>query len=243
MGTVFSFAYEASLDRRLLRAVEDELDRVDRVFSPFRADSETSRLARCGVPRRCSADMAEVLDRCAEARTRTDGYFDAAHSGRLDPTGVVKGWAVDRAVQMLSAGGSTRHAVNGGGDILAVADPDRDEPWRVGVSGGRAGNLVAVLRAHNLAVATSGNTERPGEIVNPRTGRPGLAITTATVTGPDIVLADAAATAAVAHGAAAPGWMTRLPGYRLFVVTADGRLTITPNGQESWSSAACSERT
>lgn len=235
MGTVFSFALDATPDRAVLAGIDAELDRIDRVFSPFRADSETSRLAAAGVRRPCSADMAAVLARCAEATGLTDGYFDAYHSGRLDPTGIVKGWAVARAARMLSDAGSTRHAVNGGGDVLAVADPGRDEPWRIGISVG-PGRFIGTVTAHNVAVATSGNVERPGEIVNPRTGRAGLAIRSATVTGPDIVLADAAATAAVAHGTAAPDWLANLPGYRLFATVA-GR-----TDQESWSRAACSER-
>src|SRR5207302_426858 len=116
----------------------NELDRIDRVFSPFRADSETTRLARSGTLGPCSAEMAEVLRLCAEVSGVTDGYFDAFHSGRLDPTGLVKGWAVRRIDALLAAAGSTRHAINGGGDVLVVADPASDDPWRIGVANGSA---------------------------------------------------------------------------------------------------------
>jgi FAD:protein FMN transferase len=226
MGTVFSFAFGTAPRVDVLRAIEDELDRIDRVFSPFRADSETNRLARSGSRGPCSADMAEVLALCDRASVLTDGWFDALHSGRLDPTGLVKGWAVQRVDRLLADAGSTRHAINGGGDVLVVADPERDRPWRIGVSRGRA--LIATLRAHNVAVATSGNAERAGEIVDPFTGRPALSVRALTVIGPELVLADALATAAVARGVPDPAWSVRLPGYRVLA-------------QDSWSSAACSE--
>jgi thiamine biosynthesis lipoprotein len=226
MGTVFSFAFGSAPDRRVLRAIEDELDRIDRVFSPFREDSETNRLARSVSSAPRSADMSAVLTLCDSAAALTDGWFDAFHSGRLDPTGLVKGWAVQRVERMLTDAGSTRHAINGGGDVLVVSDPGVDEPWRIGVSGGRG--LVATVQAHNLAVATSGNVERPAEIVDPFTGQPTVSVQALTILGPEIVVADVLATAAVARGAADPGWFRRLPGYRVLA-------------QDSWSSAACSE--
>lgn len=227
MGTVFSFAFGVRVSPEVLRAVEDELDRIDRAFSPFRPESETSRLARAGTTDGCSPDMVEVLRLCAEATASTDGYFDAFHSGRFDPTGLVKGWAVRRIGAQLAAAGCIRHVINGGGDVLVAADPERDEPWRIGVPGA-PGRLVATLRAHNLAVATSGNAQRPGEVVNPRTGRPSTRVRTLTVAGPDIVTADAFATAAVARGAGDPAWFTRLPGYRVVA-------------QVNLSSAACND--
>jgi thiamine biosynthesis lipoprotein len=226
MGTVFSFAFGSPPRDVVLRAVEDELDRIDRVFSPFRGESETSQLAdgRLRGPR--SADMTEVVELCDAASMLTGGWFDAFHSGRFDPTGLVKGWAVRRVGRLLAESGSNRHAINGGGDVLVVADPERDEPWRVGVSRGRG--LAATLRAYNLAVATSGNAERAGEIIDPFTGRPAVRVRALTVAGPDIVLADVLATAAVARGAADPDWLGRLPGYQVLA-------------QDNWSSAACSE--
>src|SRR5437764_590777 len=92
MGTVFSFVFGAPLDSAVVRAIQEELDRIDRVFSTYRPDSEISRLARAGhQPARCSADVADVVRRCMDAAELTNGYFDPLHSGRFDPTGLVKG--------------------------------------------------------------------------------------------------------------------------------------------------------
>lgn len=228
MGTVFSFVFGAPIESAVLRAVERELDRIDRVFSTYRPDSDISVLARDGRARqRWSVDLAEVFRLCGEAAELTSGYFDPFHVGHFDPTGLVKGWAVARVARLLEDAGSSRHAINGGGDVLVVADPRRDDEWRIGVSDGTPGGIVATLSTHNAAVATSGNTERPGEIIDPFTGRPALALETVTVIGSDIVMADAVATAAVAMGAAALQWLDALPGYEAVVVSADGTVAAT----------------
>jgi FAD:protein FMN transferase len=235
MGTVFSFALRDRRAAAVLAHVEAELDRIDRIFSPFRADSDVTALGqgRRGIAA-CAPDVAEVLDLCAQAHQRTDGYFDALHSGRLDPTGLVKGWAVARVERMLAAAGSTCHAINGGGDVLAVGDPDCDPPWRLGVTDGTA--LVATVQAHNLALATSGNTERPDEVIDPFTRRPVRSLRSVTVAGPDITVADAFATAALAMGRQHPPWLSREPEYWL-VPASPGLMAA----QDNWSSAACTE--
>jgi thiamine biosynthesis lipoprotein len=189
MGTVFSFALPRVPDADVVRAVESELDRIDRVFSTYRPDSEISALADGRKPLAgCSPDVTQVLAGCADAALLTGGYFSAQHSGRLDPTGLVKGWAVARVSGLFSDAGSMCHAVNGGGDVLVTADSACDVPWRIGVSG-----TSTVVCAHRVAVATSGNTERPGSVVDPFTGQPALALRSVTVIGADVVMADAVA--------------------------------------------------
>jgi thiamine biosynthesis lipoprotein len=223
MGTVFSFAVANVPDSDVIRGVESELDRIDRVFSTYRADSDISALAD-GRKRlsSCSPDVQEVLALCADAALLTGGYFSALHSGRLDPTGLVKGWAVARVAALLADSGSTCHAVNGGGDVLASADPASDVPWRIGVSG-----ASTVVSAHRVAVATSGNAERPGSVVDPFTRRPALTPRSVTVVGLDIVMADAVATAALAMGDDAFNWLSNLPGYDAAVVAADCSVSTT----------------
>jgi FAD:protein FMN transferase len=254
MGTVFSFAWRQPPAMEALREVECELARIDGVFSTYRPDSEISALAAGRVAvADCSAEVRAVLALCEQAELLTAGYFSTRPTGRLDPTGLVKGWAVRRAGDLLSATGSTCHVVNGGGDVLVLAEPGSDPPWRVGVAGGVAGTLVGAVERHNAAVATSGNAERPGEIVNPFTGRPAMELRSVTVVGVDIVLTDAFATAAVAMGSRALGWLEDLPGYEAVVVTADGRIATTRGAatylsgnvahplRPSWSSADCSD--
>src|SRR5580700_11988788 len=119
MGTVVSFDVPASARRDgSLDAAIRWLHWVDRVFSPYRADSDVSLLARGEVTvDACAPEMAEVLAACALVSDLSGGYFTAAPGGQFDPSGYVKGWAVERAAALLAGAGSADHGVNGGGDV------------------------------------------------------------------------------------------------------------------------------
>ena len=111
-----------------------------------------------------------MLERCDELRAATGGAFDARAPlpGMLDPTGLVKGWAVERAAALLERAGARRFLVDAGGDVVL-----RGGPWRVGIRHPRLRDrLAAVLELRDGAVATSGAYERGAHIVDPRTGRP-----------------------------------------------------------------------
>src|SRR6202022_4200902 len=82
----------------------------------------------------CAPELAEVLAACAEVSTLSGGYFTTRPGGRFDPSGYVKGWAIERAAAMLTAAGSAEHSVNGGGDIQCVGDRGPGHPWRVGIA-------------------------------------------------------------------------------------------------------------
>jgi thiamine biosynthesis lipoprotein len=252
MGTVFSFAFAEPVDLHVLAEADEELRRLNRLFSPWRDDSEVSRLSRGQITlRECAPEVTEVLGLCAEAETWTRGFFSARFRGGLDPTGLVKGWAVARLSRLLANAGSAAHAVNGGGDVLTVGPPEHQ--WRIGVADPlRPGRLLATMTASTLAVATSGNAERPGEILDPFTGRPALDLLAVTVVCADVVRADAAATAAVAMGRRCSGWLEAATGVEALVVAADGARWMTSGfadlishpsgtGQRSPSSADCSD--
>ena len=149
----------------------DTLDRVfawlrfvDATFSTYRPDSDVCRLDRGELaPADAHPLVREVLARCERLRGETGGFFDARAAGRLDPSGLVKGWAVDRAAALLSDAGASRFCVNAGGDVVV-----RGGPWRVGVQHPRQRDRVAaVLALTDAAVATSGAYERGEHIVDP----------------------------------------------------------------------------
>jgi FAD:protein FMN transferase len=207
---------------------------VDALFSTFRPDSEISRLNRGELDvRRSHPLVREVIGLCAEARRRTDGYFDARRpgfrGGWYDPSGLVKGWAVERAGALLAARlpGHDWY-VNAGGDVaLHVADPDRPA-WRVGIEDPRdRTRVLGVLALRSGGVATSGLAARGAHIVDPHTGRPATAVVAATVVGPSLRWADVCATAAVARGRDAAGWLAT-QGVEGLLVTSDGERLRTP---------------
>lgn len=139
MGTVFSLDVRGG-EPAAVRAALDEavagLHRVDEVFSTYREDSQIARLQRGELTvAECDPEVAEVLELAAEAERLSDGWFSTSYQGRLDPTGIVKGWAVERAARGLSAvPGVCGVSVNGGGDVQLLGAPGAQRPWRVGVS-------------------------------------------------------------------------------------------------------------
>jgi len=199
------------------------LHHVDAVFSTYRPDSELSRIHR-GELTVAAADPAvsEVLELCALIEEETGGYFTARWGNRIDPTGVVKGWAVQRAGELLRVHGSHNHAINGGGDVWLAGEAAPGQPWRVGIADPHTpGAIRATVAGRDFAVATSGTAERGAHIVNPFTGRPATDLAAVTVTGPDLTRADAYATAAVAMGSQAFGWVAELTGYHALLVRSD----------------------
>src|ERR1700722_8808213 len=187
MGTVVSFDVPAAAHRD--GSLDDAvrwLHWVDRVFSPYRPDSDVTLLAQGLVTvDACAPEMAEVIEACAFLRELSGGYFTASPWGRFDPSGYVKGWAVERGAGILTAAGSLSYLVNGGGDVQCVGGrsagaavaggtaPGTAPPWRIGIADPfRPGRLALVVAAADCAVATSGTAERGAHIVNPRTGGP-----------------------------------------------------------------------
>jgi thiamine biosynthesis lipoprotein len=237
MGTVVSIELADDQPpeqlRDMIAEVCDWLHEVDRRFSTYKAESEVSRLQRGEITlAECSADLRHVLDACADLWRDTDGYFDAYAGGSLDPSGYVKGWSVEVASARLAAAGSTRHYINAGGDIrMRGGNPD-GEPWRVGIRHPWEADKVSwVLAVTEGAVATSGTYERGHHVVNPRTGKPAQGLRSVTVVGPDLSLADAYATAALAMGEAGISWLAKraADGYQSAVVTDDGRAFSSAN--------------
>lgn len=217
-----------SPDRDLTReAVERAfavLRAVDATFSPFRDDSELSRLRRGELTLTdASGDMRLVERLCRTAVERTGGAFDPWRwRDGYDPTGLVKGWAVARVGQLLRELDADV-LVNAGGDVLARSVSG--QPWLVGIEdpSDRA-SVLATVPVVDGAVATSGPAARGAHIVDPRTGEPASGVLSATVVGPSILWADVDATAAVALGDAAPSWTSTLHGTSGLLVLADGRV-------------------
>jgi FAD:protein FMN transferase len=173
--------------------------------------------------------VRNVLARCAARRARTGGRFDVRATGRLDPSGFVKGWAVDGAVAILAAAGARNLCVHAGGDVRVGGERALGRPWRIGVQHPRERDRIAAVLASrgDLAVATSGAYERGAHIVDPRTGRPPAGVLSVTVAGPELATADAYATAAFAMGADGPAWTATLRGYEALTILADGRVLST----------------
>ena len=205
-----------------------ELGEVDRIFSTYRADSFVSRLARGEIAvQECPPEVAEVLTLAEQARLESGGAFDVRRGGVLDPSGVVKGWAVERAVRPLRALPETDVCLSAGGDMVChVAGPDSPE-WRIGIENPHdPARLLATLPIRSGAVATSGLAHRGNHVVDARTGSVPERVASVTVVHSDLTWADIDATAALALGGDAARWLRTRPGRTGLVVWADGRTEL-----------------
>ncbi|TCC21555.1 FAD:protein FMN transferase [Kribbella sindirgiensis] len=212
-----------------VREVFAEMVEVDRAFSPFRDASAVSLLARGEVSwDRVDPVVREVADRCVAARELTGGLFDAdVPRGRWDPSGLVKGWAVERAGERLRKISDVDWCLNAGGDVLVVCPSGA--PFMVGIQDPRdPSGVAAVLPRTGGSVATSGTAARGAHLYDPRTGR---AVRTrwmsVSVSGPSLEYADVLATAAFVAADDWPRVVGSLPGYEGLGILADGNLFAT----------------
>lgn len=197
---------------------------VDRRFSTYRPDSEVLRVDRgeLGLAD-ASADLRRVMAACEELKDQTRGYFDAYASGRLDPSGYVKGWSVEVASDRLAAAGAGNHCINAGGDVRVRGTGPDGGLWRIGITHPWERLKVAwVVAGTDMAVATSGTYERGLHVIDPFTGLPADFLCSVSLTGPSIAVADAYATAALAMGERGIAWLATLSGYESAVITAAG---------------------
>lgn len=236
MGTVVSFDVRGSQHERARTAVASavqSLHRVDETFSTYREDSAIRRLDRGELLRSdAPPEVRWVLMRCAALARLTAGYFDARATGQLDPSALVKGWALDRAGAILRDSGVEHFCITGGGDVICHGQAQPGEPWRVGIQHPLARDAIAaVVCGSGLAIATSGTYERGNHIRNPYSTEPPQGVLSVTVTGPDLGTADAFSTAAFAMGHFGPDWTAKLPGrgYQAMTILADHTVHATPD--------------
>ena len=203
-------------------AALEVLRAADRTFSTYRADSVISRMNR-GVPVDTPPEVADVLAIGAAAERSSGGAFALRRDGVLDPSGVVKGWAAERAAIALAALPDTDFCLSAGGDITCRTGDPAAAPWRIGIEDPRdPTRIVAVVPIRTGAVATSGTAHRGAHIVDARTGRAPGGLASVTVVGRSLTAVDVDATAAFALGADGERWLTTRGHRAAFVVRTDG---------------------
>ena len=202
---------------------------VDDTFSTYKEQSEISKINRGELGEEASSDdMKTILALCEQTKQETRGYFDIRHNGIADPSGIVKGWAIFQAAQMLQDAGWRNFYIDAGGDIQ-VAGTKGGHPWRIGIRNpfNRSEN-VKVLTITDRGIATSGTAIRGQHIYDPH--RPDTSIediVSLTVIGPNIYEADRFATAAFAMGKKGISFIEQLPEFEGYMIDASARATFT----------------
>lgn len=243
MGMAVSFDVRAPVPGpAAMSEVLGWLHHVDATFSTYRPDSDICRIGRGELDlSRADAGVREVLRRCVELTAVTDGAFDVfglpeRNGTCLDPSGFVKGWAIERAATMLEAAGARNLCLNAGGDIALRGSPMLDLPWRVGIQHPeQADALATVLRVRGpLAVATSATYQRGAHIFDPATHQPTTDLASVTVIGPDLGPADAFATAVFVMGLDGLAWIEERNGYDAYLITHEGTTGWSSGFDRAW---------
>jgi len=234
MGMPITVEVVDSDDTKLLADVFGFFREVDNRYSTYKADSEISRINNGLAKTAWSAEMRGVLHLCDITKQQTNGYFDIEHDGRLDPSGLVKGWAIWEAAKRLHKRGVQNFYVEAGGDIQTNGKNAERQPWTVGIRNPfNPDEIVKVLRIRNEGVATSGTYIRGEHIYNPhQPGTPPAEVQSLTVVGKNIYEADRFATAAFAMGKDGINFIERTDGLEGYMVDDNGTATFTSGFQE-----------
>ncbi len=234
MGTMASVHVhddvEPTVADAAITAMWSELDRLEAMFSTFRANSEVGRINRGELHLLdASPEVLEVVDACTWLEHVSNGAFRARRPGDelVDPAGVVKGWAAELAAQCLDRAGLRQWYLSVGGDIQTRGTARDGSPWGIAIADPNADDPLAVralVEVDGLAVATSGTSARGRHLWDGRTDQPADSLASMTVVGPHLTWADAFATAAFVMGRDGVDWVANFDGYRALAITTDGQL-------------------
>ncbi len=219
--------------REIIAVAVEMLHDVNTTWSTWRDDSTITRFARgeiseCDLPE----SMHLLLDRCEELSIDTNGVFDihipAPNGTMLEPSGFIKGWAIQSAAELLEARGATNFCINAGGDVVVRGCPQPGSPWQVGIRHPcLADQLCDVISLTGTwAIATSALYERGNHIIDPRTREAATALQSVTVLGCDMTEVDVAATTAFVMGTKGLDWLVGR-GLDAMVILNDDTVLVT----------------
>jgi len=213
-----------------IAGIFDYFASVDRMFSTYKKESEISRLNSGELTKKqLSTDVRQILQLADDTRRESNGYFNINHKGKIDPSGIVKGWAIYNAAGLLKDHGFHNFYVDAGGDIQVSGKNEKGERWTVGIQNPfNREEIVKVVWLENKGIATSGLYVRGNHIYNPhKLEEPIIGIASMTVIGPTVYDADRFATAAFAMGERGIHFIEKLPGYDGYMIDEKGIATMT----------------
>lgn len=211
--------------------VFDYLEHVDEKFSTYKYDSEISRINRGEISsEKLSKEMKEIFTLSEKTKKETLGYFDIQKpDGSYDPSGIVKGWAIKNAAQLLKKMGCKNFFVDVGGDIESRGIDEEGKEWSVGIrSPFNRDEIVKVVYPKGRGVATSGVYIRGKHIYNPHSGKSvETDMVSLTVIGPDVYEADRFATAAFAMGNRGIEFIESISDFEGYAIDKNGIAVMT----------------
>lgn len=213
-----------------IAGVFDYFASVDRMFSTYKKESEISRFNSGELTKKqLSTDVRQILQLADDTRRESNGYFNIMHNGIIDPSGIVKGWAIYNAAGILKDHGFRNFYVDAGGDIQVSGKNEKGERWTIGIRNPfNREEIVKVVWLENKGIATSGLYVRGDHIYNPHKPEESInGIASMTIIGPTVYDADRFATAAFAMGEKGIHFIEKLPGYDGYMIDEKGIATMT----------------
>ena len=212
-----------------IEQVFDYFHQVDVRFSPYKPESEVSKINDGLKEKYWSPEMKEVINLCRETSRLTAGYFDITINGKIDPSGLVKGWSIYKASQIL-APKYKDYYIEAGGDIEVSGRNSENKPWQIGIRNPiDTGQIVKTISLSSGGIATSGTYIRGNHIYNPKTKKNIDNPISLTVIGPNIYESDRFATAAFAMGLAGINLIEKIDGLEGYMIDKEMLATKTSN--------------
>lgn len=205
---------------------------IDEKFSTYKTDSEITAINK-GILAKTdwSEDTKQIFKLSEETKLATNGYFDiTTPSGSYDPSGLVKGWAIRNAANMLTSRSVSNFCIEIAGDMEVAGHSPSGKPWSVGIQNpfNKKQEIVKTLFLKDKGVATSGTSVRGNHIYNPVEKRVADDdIVSLTVIGPNIYEADRFATATFAMGSKGIDFIEALPEFEGYAIDKKGVATFT----------------
>ncbi len=150
-----------------------------------------------------------------------------------------KGYAADKAKQLLISEGVKAGIMNASGDLCTWGKQPDGTSWMVGITNPLNKNKVfSWFPLDDNAVVTSGNYEKYvvlngvkyTHIIDPRTGWPAHGLTSVSIFAPKAELADALATSVFVMGAdTGIDFVNQLPGIECVIVDDQGKILASKN--------------
>ncbi|MDR7091319.1 thiamine biosynthesis lipoprotein [Cellvibrio fibrivorans] len=154
----------------------------------------------------------------------------------IDLGGIAKGYAVDKAIEVVQSFGVKHASVTAGGDSRVIGDKF-GRPWLIGIKNPRADAVAITLPLVDVAVSTSGDYERyfiddRGErvhhIINPRTGKSTNGVNSVTIIGPLGFDTDPLSTTVFVLGPEkGMALINRVPGFDAVIIASDGKVSYS----------------
>lgn len=221
---------DQGVDKKIFKQVFDYFSWVDETFSPFKKDSEVSRINSKDPKYKMTAHMQEVIDLAKKTTRETDGYFRVNFNGKFDPSGLVKGWSIQNASRIIADAGYKNFFVNAGGDIQTSGKNSSGEKWKVGIRNPfKPNSIVKIVELKDgYAIATSGNYFRGNHIYSPlKPTKKGAKLVSLSIIGSNIHDADRFATAAFAMGEKSLEFVQKLTNLEAFAIFSDQKAYAT----------------